>query len=286
MLTAPDGSHGRQRKIISNAFSDRWFRGQEWVIQKYADLVISRIKDTDPRERNSFRHAQLDHILHILHHRRSEFWRVFRLSSQEQYIGICADAAGPTGIPSKRVLRLLLATAAAHLEAHLRCPLILQLRVAWLSFLEAKIRARVEADTERHDFMTDIMKRLSDEESKDYDGITTGELISNVNFFMVAGTETTAAALQASIHFMLQNAVVYGKLCKEVREAFQPQDEVTIDTADKLEYTVAVLSEAMRMVPPIPAGFLRKVPEEGAMVSGYYRPGNCNVSSRQMDGFE
>lgn len=48
MATAPDPeNHQRQRKIVSHAFSDRALREQEYIIQRYSDLLISRLRDQD-----------------------------------------------------------------------------------------------------------------------------------------------------------------------------------------------------------------------------------------------
>ena len=44
--TIPDPeTHGRQRKILSHAFSDRALREQEYILQKYSDLLITRLQD-------------------------------------------------------------------------------------------------------------------------------------------------------------------------------------------------------------------------------------------------
>lgn len=46
MGTIPDAeSHGRQRNIHSHAFSDRALREQEHVLQRYCDLLITRLPD-------------------------------------------------------------------------------------------------------------------------------------------------------------------------------------------------------------------------------------------------
>lgn len=46
MVTIPDPeTHGRQRKIIAHAFSERALREQEYILQRYSDLLISRLHD-------------------------------------------------------------------------------------------------------------------------------------------------------------------------------------------------------------------------------------------------
>jgi len=44
--TIPDPeTHGKQRKIISYAFSERALREQEYILQRYSDLLITRLHD-------------------------------------------------------------------------------------------------------------------------------------------------------------------------------------------------------------------------------------------------
>lgn len=46
MATVPDPeNHQRQRKIVSHAFSERALKEQEYIIQRYSDLLISRLHD-------------------------------------------------------------------------------------------------------------------------------------------------------------------------------------------------------------------------------------------------
>lgn len=45
IVTIPDpDTHGRQRKIIGHAFSDRALREQEYILQRYSDLLVTRLQ--------------------------------------------------------------------------------------------------------------------------------------------------------------------------------------------------------------------------------------------------
>lgn len=46
LLRAGDADHSRQRRVISHAFSDKALRDQEGLLQNYANLLVSRLKDT------------------------------------------------------------------------------------------------------------------------------------------------------------------------------------------------------------------------------------------------
>lgn len=96
-------------------------------------------------------------------------------------------------------------------------------------------------------------------------------------FLTLVLTETTAHTLAIATHLTLTHPDIYHKLKEEIRGRFTKNEEITIDAANELEYTIAVLTEALRFLPPVPAGFSRKVPEGGATVSGHYLPGNVSA---------
>jgi len=130
---------------------------------------------------------------------------------------------------------------------------------------------RMAMETQRPDFMTAIMKHNT--ASVDQGGITKDEICSNVRLLLIAGTETTATTLSATVFYLLKNPTCLEKLKAEVRGAFQSSEEITIDAVTRLEYMTAVLHEALRLLPPVPIGAARKVPDCGAVVSGTFIPG-------------
>lgn len=50
-----------------------------------------------------------------------------------------------------------------------------------------------------------------------------------------------------------------------------------MEDVNNAPYLVAVLHESLRYFPPVPTGFLRKVPKGGEMVSGYFIPEGTSV---------
>ena len=150
-------------------------------------------------------------------------------------------------------------------------------------WVQAQTVERIEApDRQRADFYSAILERKDDEESKGREGMSVDEMVTTSNLFMAAGTETTATVLAVTTYLMLKHPHVHEEIKAEIRGRFQAHDEITIDAANTLTYTIAALTEAMRYMPPVPAGFIRKVPEGGSVVSGHYLPGNCNVSPSSL----
>ncbi|KAF4552064.1 Cytochrome P450-like protein 69 [Elsinoe fawcettii] len=277
LITADDAAHSRQRRILSHAFSEKSLRNQEWLVQKYADLLVSRLKETDVAAHKSSDMTQWYN------------WTTFDIISDLVFGNPFGCLAA---VQTHKYVQLLLQSVKAfslfycmtywpilkQLQTYVMKPEMLKQRQEWNDHVKSSTTSRMEADTERHDFMTDILAKQRDETDKGNQGITTKEIISNASLLTVAGTETTATVLTVTNFLMLKHPEVYRKVRDEVRGKFTSQDQITIEAANHLPYTIAVLNEAMRYTPPVPAGFLRKVPKEGAHVSGYWLDGNCNAS--------
>lgn len=146
-------------------------------------------------------------------------------------------------------------------------------RAEFSRFTSAKVNHRVENGTTRPDFFSPVLKNL---ESGDK-GLSRAEMISNSITIMTAGSETTATLLSGLTYLILQHPHIYNQLVSEIRERFDSPEEITFDALTKLDYTIAVIQEALRFYPPAPTGFPREVPEGGDTVSGYHVPGGATV---------
>ncbi|KAK8198485.1 hypothetical protein M8818_006350 [Zalaria obscura] len=141
----------------------------------------------------------------------------------------------------------------------------------------------VQQETQRPDFMTHILAH------KDGDNVKTGisqkEINSNAVLMLTAGTETTATAMAAATFLLLKNPETMDKLKKEIRGRFQKHEDINVDAVSQLEYPLAVIHEALRFMPPVAAGFVRKVPKGGETVSGRFIPsenGETSISVTQL----
>ena len=111
--------------------------------------------------------------------------------------------------------------------------------------------------------------------------MTREEIISNAGVLLVAGSETTATLLSGATYYLLSNPVVLKKLQAEIRDAFQSEDEITplsVRSPGKLPYMEAVLTESLRMYPPLPASLPRMTGSMGDIIDGSFVPANVNTS--------
>ena len=83
------------------------------------------------------------------------------------------------------------------------------------------------------------------------------KLESNSMILIIAGSETTATLLSGVTYLLLTNPQALATLTKEVRSAFQSEDDININSVSRLTYMLACLNEALRMYPPVSCFLLR-----------------------------
>jgi len=102
-------------------------------------------------------------------------------------------------------------------------------------------------------------------------------MTSYSNTLIIAGSETTATTVGALTYWLCRTPDVYAKLKDEVRGRFETSSEIN-SSAATFPYLTAVINEIMRLVPPIPFGSPRVVPEGGETIDGVMIPGGTFVS--------
>jgi cytochrome P450 len=112
-------------------------------------------------------------------------------------------------------------------------------------------------------------------------------LVQEVFEQILAGSDTTAAAIRIIMLYLMSHPRVYAKLQTEIDEAVKsgkaPDSPGIISDAQvrRLPYLGAVVREAMRMLPPVANIFSRVAPDEGdvAIINGkeYYIPGGTLI---------
>lgn len=117
------------------------------------------------------------------------------------------------------------------------------------------------------------------------DHFGTSRLLHALTESSFAGSETTATTLTVSIWYVCTNAVLYKRLCDEVRGSVTSYSQICNAQAAKLEFLHAVLLEALRMYPPVPFGLPRSCVDDVTFIDGRQIPKGvsppsiCNESS-------
>jgi cytochrome P450 len=134
-----------------------------------------------------------------------------------------------------------------------------------------KVQARLSKSNERPDFFGNILKHNHTEK-----GFSFPEMVSNGSTLIIAGSETTATLLSGVTYLLLRNPRVLAKLQDEVRSAFEKEEEIDLDSCNKLEYCLATLTEALRMYPPVSPGLPRIIDAQGDLIAGNWIPGGVS----------
>lgn len=271
LLDADRHNHGRMRKVLSHAFSDRAFREHEPVVEGYVNILIEQLHEqcqegggaARVNVLNWYTWTAFDVIgdltfgdkFECLQNQKLHPW-VTSLCSVLEYI-ILAGACNRFYL-SKRILPLLI-------------PKVKQLRlINWNSTAE-KVGQRIELGTERPDFMSEILK-FNDTKL----GLSRDEIQANADLFIVAGSDSISSALTCMTFHLLQNPAVMKKLTDEVLSAFKLEAEIDGQHVSKLPYLLACLDEILRIYPASLTGQALVVPPEGEKVGNQWVPGGVS----------
>lgn len=107
-------------------------------------------------------------------------------------------------------------------------------------------------------------------------GLTASEVEAEISISLVAGSDTTATSMRATLLAIITNPVTYGKLTAEMFRAIEDggiSSPITNVESKKLPYLQACILEGLRRFPPITQLREREVPPEGDVIHGYKIPG-------------
>lgn len=139
-----------------------------------------------------------------------------------------------------------------------------------MKYSHDRVDRRLARKTNRSDIWTLVLRQEGDK------ALSLGEMHSNSDLFMIAGTETTATLLSGLTYYLLTNPSTMEKLKQEIRHAFDSDKEICFQKLVQLKYLNACVSEALRMYPPVPTGLPRLTPPEGIAIDGHWVPGNVS----------
>jgi len=97
------------------------------------------------------------------------------------------------------------------------------------------------------------------------------DLVHNMQFFIVAGHETTALALSWALYLLAHDKTIQNRAQQQVQSVLKDGQAASLDDIDKAPYLEQILLETMRLYPPV--GFLaRKAREKDRLYDREVRP--------------
>ncbi|KAF2012093.1 cytochrome P450 monooxygenase-like protein [Aaosphaeria arxii CBS 175.79] len=278
IIASDEETHGRMRRNLSHAFSEKALKEQEGIIQGYVGLLVERLKECVEEGRSEvnvmrwYNYTTFDVIadlmfgepLYCLRDRGYHPWVNLVFATVKAVAFIAARTHFPIFYYYDQLLSL---TNPNHANK------VLRMRKDFFDLSRQKVTDRIALGPTRPDFMTAILHNQSAPEK----ALTRDEIDSNAIIMLVAGSETSATALSGTTYLVLRDASVHARVVKEVRGAFGAAEEITMDRVARLEFLNACLHEGLRIYPPVPTGFPRVVPAGGDTISGVYVPGGTSV---------
>lgn len=277
IITANEHDHQRMRRLLAHAFSSKALDEQEGILHTYADILVDKLGEI-LREPSStvidltrwFNFTTFDLIGDLAF---GEPFDCLANSTYHWWVLIILDAVKASAyLKVFWFYPLLLPLFALLVPRHL-----LEKRTASFNLSVDKMRRRLKSNTTRPDFTSYILK-----DSKDGMGLSASEIDANAAVFVLAGSETTSALLSGCMYYLLCHRGKYIRLVREIRDAFENPSDIKLERIAALPYLNAVLTETLRIYPPIPAMLPRLVPEGGAFINEAYVPAGVSVD-RSID---
>ncbi|OIW26079.1 isotrichodermin C-15 hydroxylase [Coniochaeta ligniaria NRRL 30616] len=267
--------HARHRKVLSPAFSDKSLRDQEPLIRQYVDLLVQRLTERKDEPVDLWawlNYTTFDLIGDLtfgepfgcLQEAKFHPWIAFVFSRLKMMmygqIMITLGAIGTfiTFFVPQRVKN----EALDH-----------------IAFTKAKVNSRLERQTQRPDFMSQILGQtaIGSKQKLDGTGISEPELYADSNILIMAGSETSATLMAALFYHLLVTPRALSRLTQEIRATFKRESDIDFQSVSQSSYLLAVINEGLRSHPPLPVGISRVTRPEGAMIDGHFVTGNVAV---------
>ncbi|RAL08960.1 cytochrome P450 [Aspergillus homomorphus CBS 101889] len=279
ILQANDEDHSRGRRVLAHAFSDKALMGQEPLVQRYVNQLIDRLKEVTSANDEPvdmvkwYNWTTFDVIADLLF---GEPFGCLQDLSTHQYVALLFQS-----LRSLRMIYILAYYPWLRLLGNLIVDKgLIQKRKEYANWVSTQVTKRINTATPRPDFMSHILA-ANTTTTQGATKLTRAEIDSNATLMTTAGSETTATLLSGATYLLCTHSRVLRTLQQEIRTEFRSYEAITLEAvanAKRTPYLNAVIAEALRFFPPVPVGFIRRVPPGGETVSGWWMPGGTVLS--------
>ncbi|KAK3321248.1 putative cytochrome P450 [Cercophora scortea] len=261
--------HARKRKSLLPAFSSQALAAQEDILQRCTDAFIDKISIVSQQdsmkginivewlEMNSFDllgEMAFGESFGCIAQEKEHFWIDLILRHLREIVLV----------DNLRRFSLIAAVGSWLLPS-----LAMRVRAKHTRFSREKVQRRLESDTGRQDFFTDIAEKVKSGE------IPLEEMTAHASTLIIAGAETTATSLSAAMYYLLKTPTALKRLTTEIRARYKSYGEINIASAMQLPYLQAVINETTRVHPSGAHGHPRVSP--GIQVDGKWVPQGTEI---------
>jgi cytochrome P450 len=149
-------------------------------------------------------------------------------------------------------------------------------------YMRGMIAKRIEMEKDNPDIkdMFSIYKNATDPESSAGEKLTEEHLRFNSGQLIVAGSDTSAAAIAATLFYLSRDSKAYAKVAHEVRNTFSSLESIRAGPAlNNCIYLRSSVNETLRMTPVATQPFWREPDAGGTSIAGEHIPSGVNVGA-------
>ncbi|KJZ71038.1 hypothetical protein HIM_09565 [Hirsutella minnesotensis 3608] len=269
----------RMRKYLGNSFTEAALKDQQPIIEGYADLFISRIRDMALQAGDSGALVDMTDWINFF-----TVDVIGDLAFGEPFGCLDKSEYHPWVRTLFNFLKGMVYAAStrfypwiASFTEKLIPKSVMDLQRQHTEFANAKINRRLNLQTNRPDFMTPFLKH-----NPGFKHMSKEEIESTFALIIVAGSETSATVLCGLLNHITANeyADKLARLEETIRGTFAKEQDITIESTKDIPYLDAVISEALRLCNPVPGGLPRVVPPGGDVYAGNFLPEGTRISIR------
>lgn len=271
--------HGRLRRAVNPAFSERALREQEGFLRRHSDNLVAQLR----------RRCKEGPVDLTWWYNLCAFDIVSDLAmgqpagaldnGEDPYIQNMLDRA-------KAVPWYQLAVQFGAMDLLQWCTprYVAESRKRHIAATMAKVQQRIEqskskSSAAQQQQQPDWMSYILDNETEK---LTVIELVMMASTFIVAGSGTSAGGMSGLTYLLLRHPDKLARVAAEVRAAFRRPEDITMQATARCAYLRAAIEEGMRLYPPVPATVPRWVPAPGAEIAGRFVPAGVAVGCNQL----
>ncbi|KAK0122705.1 hypothetical protein ONS96_009740 [Cadophora gregata f. sp. sojae] len=267
----PKDLHAKKRRILAAGFTDKALKSmEEYLLIHIRSLCEKLSTTTKPMDVSNWLSYLTGDILGEL-----AFGKPFGFLVEEnnRYILDALNGSAAyaliSGVTAKPLRTLLPRILFPHLTAS---------RIKYRNFAISQAEQRTKMTGSDHkDFYHYFMEYKNPHTDE---RLPLREMFAEANNLIIAGSDTTATALAATVFYLTHNKAALQKVKEELKIAFAGMDIEDVRSGPALtscKYLKACIDEAMRMTPPLPGILPRVVLLGGIDIHGHSIPEGVEV---------
>ncbi|KAJ9611707.1 hypothetical protein H2200_004891 [Cladophialophora chaetospira] len=264
--------HDRRRRIWSPAFSDKALRGYENRVQRYNDLLVKKIEESNGQPMNMAKWFNLYSFDVMGDLAFGASYGCLESGEMHWAIKILNDGMKMLSFQFPNwVFRLLTAIPGAAAD-HFR----------FLNYCSQQLEDRMKKQGKMKD--PDITHTLiehynaGDPESQK---AQLPMLQGDSRLIIVAGSDTTAATLVHLFYHIATQKNLIDRLREELDGLVKPGEAIDHIKIQDAPILTGSINEALRLNPPVPSGVFRQTPQGGVEIGGVHIPANTVIQMPQ-----